>query len=59
MGLAESIGTKQKTHVIICVGDKRNWNIKYSRQSINLSYRLLFVLSEKKNKTQTKKPPQV
>lgn len=30
IGLAASIGTKLKTHVITCIGDKRNWNIKYS-----------------------------
>lgn len=47
ISLAESIETKLETYVITCVGDKRNWNIKYSRQSINLSYKLPFVLSKK------------
>lgn len=52
ISLAESIETKLKTYVITCVGDKRNWNIKYSRQSINLSYKLPFVLSKKKRMQQ-------
>lgn len=48
IGLAASIGTKLKTHVITCIGDKRNWNIKYSWQLINLSYNLPLILIQEK-----------